>query len=202
MAGVTDCTRVYHGAPVWRLPPNAYNLAGTARAPFHAAHPRYPSSRAGRAWKPSPTGPPPLTHVAPTPQSRRYAPRQLPFQGSRGMGGGGYLFASASHDADTYVYLLPVRGGVLDAPRLRDCRGEMGADGRRGRLHSRYPRCAHLASTAQRMQYRGHRPRTFFAGAPTSPVIRRLSKFSPARVTLGGRRATYGCGLLFSGALC
>ena len=27
------------------------------------------------------------TYLAPTPQSRRYAPRQLPFQGSRGVGG-------------------------------------------------------------------------------------------------------------------
>ena len=166
MASVTDCTRVYHGAPSLRPPPNASNPAGTARAPlggvrectryptcrsvclaptvgggvldaprsrdrrgaldahvqraqphpclprcaslasttqrmlsrghsprtFLRAHPRYPSSHAGRAWKPAPTvggevdgqrGCDAPTS-APTPQSRRKAPRQLPFQGSRG----------------------------------------------------------------------------------------------------------------------
>ena len=38
-----------------------------------------------------------------------------------------------------WFFLAPVRGGVLDAPRLRDCRG-VGADGRRGRLRRRLMR--------------------------------------------------------------
>ena len=65
------------------------NTAGTARAPFLRAHPRHSFTHAGRAWKPSPTVVgrcPEFTHVAATPQSRPFAPRQLPFQGSRGVG--------------------------------------------------------------------------------------------------------------------
>ena len=42
------------------------------------------------------------------------------------------------------VSLLPVRGGVLDAPRLRDCRGAVDADVWRGRFYSRFPRRARL----------------------------------------------------------
>ena len=50
---------------------------------------RYPFTHAGRAWKPAPTvGIRTAPTLVPTPQSRRKAPRQLPFQGSRGVGGG------------------------------------------------------------------------------------------------------------------
>ena len=69
--------------------------------------------------------------------------------------------------AATFVSLLPVGCTVLGAPRLSDCRGNVGADGRRGRFCPRFPRRARLASTAQRMQFRGHSPRTIFTGAPT-----------------------------------
>ena len=87
-AGVTDCTRVSHGAPAFiHRPTYAIPRAQPAHH-FIRAHPRYSFTNAGKAWKPSPTGYPHLTHVAPTPQSRRDAPRQLPFQGSRGVGRG------------------------------------------------------------------------------------------------------------------
>ena len=54
-SGLTVSARVTHGAHASRPQPSVSNPAGTARAPFLRAHPRYPSSHAGRAWKPSPT---------------------------------------------------------------------------------------------------------------------------------------------------
>ena len=42
--------------------------------------------------------------------------------------------------AETYPIATTVGGGVLDAPRLRDCRGGLVADGRRGRLQPRLTR--------------------------------------------------------------
>ena len=54
-SGLTVSARVTHGAPDSRPQLHASNPAGTARAPFLRAHPRYPSTHAGRAWKPSPT---------------------------------------------------------------------------------------------------------------------------------------------------
>ena len=68
------------------------------------------------------------------------------------------LYAASS------VTLSPVGCTVLGAPWLRDCRGNVGADGRRARQHPRYLRCAHLASITQRIQSRGHSPRTIFYG--------------------------------------
>ncbi len=62
------------------------------------------------------------------------------------------------------VTLPPVRGGVPDAPRSRDCRGGLDADVRLDRLCPRFPRCARLASTAQLMRFRGHSPRTILHG--------------------------------------
>ena len=86
MAGVTDCTRVYHGAPVLRPQSNVCNIAGIARAPLV--------------------------------RREETAPAEL--------------------YAATFVSLLPVRGGVLDAPRSCDRRGWIGADGRRDRWQLRY----------------------------------------------------------------
>ena len=40
-------------------------------------------------------------------------------------------------------------------------------------MHPRFPRCSCFASTTQRIQSRGHSPRTFFTGAPTLSVIPR-----------------------------
>ena len=61
-------------------------------------------------------------------------------------------------------FALAVRGGVLDAPRSRDCRAALGADVRLDRQHPRLPRCADIASAAPRIQSRGHSPRTFSNG--------------------------------------
>ena len=92
----------------WHPPPHVSNPAGTARAPLCGVitshiSPRTISygsptlsfipSRAGVEARPY-GGHPHLTHVAPTPQSRRKAPRQLPFQGSRGRG---RRFAAFAH---------------------------------------------------------------------------------------------------------
>ena len=77
------------------------------------------------------------------------------------------MTASVTFHAETFVSLSPVGCTVLGAPWLRDCRGNVGADGRRARQHPRYLRCAHLASITQRIQSRGHSPRTIFTGAPT-----------------------------------
>ena len=52
------------------------------------------------------------------------------------------LTAPVTLYAASPVSLLPVRGGVLDAPRSRECRGGLDADVRADRLHPRFPRCA------------------------------------------------------------
>ena len=62
----------------------------------------------------------PLSHAA----SRRDS---SPFRGAKGWEEVCGVYASVYHDADTVVFLPPVRGGVLDAPRLRDRRAELGA---------------------------------------------------------------------------
>ena len=121
MAGVTDCTRVYHGAPVLRPQSNVCNIAGIARAPLV--------------------------------RREETAPAEL--------------------YAATFVSLLPVRGGVLDAPRSDYCRAALDAPVRRGLLYPRFPRCARFASTTQRMQSRGHSPRTISYGRPRWSFIPR-----------------------------
>ena len=62
--------------------------------------------------------------------------------------------------AASSVTLPPVGCTVLGAPWLRDCRVSLAADVRLDRFYPRHPRCASLASTAQRMKFRGHSPRT------------------------------------------
>ena len=132
--GVADFTRVTHGAPAF-VRRHTYSIPRiTARAPLVRAHPRYPFTHAGRAWKPaptvgiriSPTSHQPLSHGA----SRRDS---SPFRGAEGVGGGLHPCASVYRDADSVVFLPPVRGGVLDAPWSRDCRGGLAADVQRGR---------------------------------------------------------------------
>ena len=63
------------------------------------------------------------------------------------------------------VTLLHVGCTVLGAPWLRDCRGGLVADVWLDRLRQRFLRCIRLASTTQRMQFRGHSPRTIGMGA-------------------------------------
>ena len=83
------------------------------------------------------------------------------------------VYASVSHDADTYVAQPPVRGGVLDAPRSRDRRGGLGADGRRGQLQPRFLRC---------VRWRPPPNVCDFAGAARAPFLpaRRRSSFTDA----------------------
>ena len=69
------------------------------------------------------------------------------------------------------VTLPPVGCTVLGAPWLRDCRVSLAADVRLDRLHPRHPRRARLASTAQRIQSRGHSPRTILYGRSRLSVI-------------------------------
>ena len=78
---------------------------------------------------------PPLTHVALNPSvTARSAATAPPFRGAEGWVEVCGVCASVYHDADTVVFLPPVRGGVPDAPPLRDCRGEVGAVVGRDRL--------------------------------------------------------------------
>ncbi len=62
------------------------------------------------------------------------------------------------------VSLSAVRGGVLDAPRLRDRRGAVDADVERDRLYPRFQRCARL-----------HPPPhvSYPAGTARAPLVRR-----------------------------
>ena len=60
----------------------------------------------------------------------------------------------------TSVSLPPVGCTVLGAPWPRDCRVSLAAVVWLDRLHPRHPRRTRLASTAQHIQSRGHRPRT------------------------------------------
>ena len=77
----------------------------------------------------------PLSHGA----SRRDS---SPFRGAEGWAEVCGVYAFVYRYADTFVSQPPVRGGVLDAPRLRDCRGGLGADVRHDQWHPCLPRCA------------------------------------------------------------
>ena len=103
-----------------------------------------------------------------------------PFRGAEGWDETCGACASVYHDADTSVSLPPVRGGVLDAPRSRDCRGRFVADVWRDQLHPRHPRCARLASTSPRIISRGHSPRTIWAGVPRRPSSHAGRAWKPA----------------------
>ena len=81
-------------------------------------------------------------------------------------------------------FALAVRGGVLDAPRSRDCRGGLVASVRPDRQHPRLPRCADIASTAQRIQIPRAQPAHLFKRAhPRNPSTHagRAWKLAPTR---------------------
>ena len=84
----------------------------------------------GNAISPHPRWRQPLSHGA----ARRDS---SPFRGAEGWAKICGVYASVYNDADTSVSHSPVRGGVLDAPRSRDRRGELVADVQRDRLHPR-----------------------------------------------------------------
>ena len=102
-------------------------------AGFHAR----PASVDGQRYCIAPTLHQPLSHGA----ERRDS---SPFRGAEGWAEVCGVYALVYHDADTYVPLMPVRGGVLDAPRLRDCRAALDAPVRHGQLCPRHPRCIRL----------------------------------------------------------
>ena len=62
------------------------------------------------------------TNVAPTLSHGAERRDSSPFRGAEGWVEVWGVYALVYHDADTVVFLSPVRGGVLDAPWLRDCR--------------------------------------------------------------------------------
>ena len=124
----------------------------------------------GRRYCATPTLHQPLSHGA----SRRDS---SPFRGAEGWAEVCGVYASVSHDADTYVAQPPVRGGVLDAPRSRDRRGGLVADVRHGRLHPRHPRCVCLRPPPNVCYFAGAARAPFGRSVgPPSSVIRRKGR--------------------------
>ena len=173
----------HHGAPAFVY----YPTHAISRA--QPAHHCYGRTKVVLQPAPGGRGSPPLRGIRSsptspsTPQSRRKAPRQLPFQGRRGMGRGLRRLRICLPRCRNLRLAPAVRGGVLDAPRLPDCRGGSGADVRRDQWHPCLPQCAILASTTQRMQYRGRSPRTIVTGVGRFPFTHagRAWKPSPTR---------------------
>ena len=112
-------------------------IAVRKRSPYVVGRtvPGAPLSVDGQRYCTPPTLHQPLSHGA----KRRDS---SPFRGAEGWEEACGVYASVYHDADTYVAYSPVRGGVLDTPRLRDCRAALDASVRRGRLQPRLLRCA------------------------------------------------------------
>ena len=112
-------------------------VAHTSLHPVGAGFHARPARVNGQRYYAAPTLPQPLSHGA----ARRDS---SPFRGAekwaKVYGDGSSIY----HDADTVVLFLPVRGGVLDAPRLRECRGGMVATVRRDQPHPRLIRCTRL----------------------------------------------------------
>ena len=92
-----------------------------------------------------------------------------PFRGAEGWVEVCGVYALVYHDADTYVYHSPVRGGVLDAPWLRECRGGVGADSRRGRLRRRLMRRVRLCLLPNVCDFAGTARAPFFTGVRRRP---------------------------------
>ena len=143
-----------------------YGRTHVIRSPTPGGRGSPPLRCGGCGWPACPTAPTPPT-VLPPPstaqriQSRGHSPRTI---------------FEARGNRQRYVVCYNVRfaptvgGGVLDAPRSRDCRGGLYAPAQPAQPHPRHPRCAHLASTTQRIQSRGHSPRTISYGRPTLSV--------------------------------
>ena len=131
----------------------------------------------GNVISPAPTLHQPLSHGA----LRRDS---SPFRGADGWEDAWGVYALVCRDADTVVFLAPVRGGVLDAPRLRDCRGGLGADVWRGRLRRRLMRRVRLCLLPNVCD---------FAGTARAPLVRRSElNLSVIRRRGVGDAAPYG----------
>ena len=70
------------------------------------------------------------------------------------------------------VYKPPVRGGVPDAPRLRDRRAALDASVRHDRQHPRHLRCVRLCPQPHLSNFAGTARAPFLAGEPASSVDR------------------------------
>ena len=129
-------------------------------AGFHAR----PALVDRRRYCAAPTLHQPLSHAA----SRRDS---SPFRGAERWEEVCGVYALASHDAVTFVPLTPVRGGVLDAPRSRDCRGGLNATVRLDRFCPHFPRCARFCSLLNGCNFAGTARAPFRTGAPTLSFI-------------------------------
>ena len=147
MFGVTTCNCVSTGA-YGNVRFHTYSIPRAQPAHhFFAGVLRYPSTHAGRAWKPAPTVGIRISPTLHQPLSHGAARRDSsPFRGAEGRAEVCGVYALVYHDADTVVFLSPVGGGVLDAPCLRDRRAALDAPARLDRLHPLLPRCARLPS--------------------------------------------------------
>ena len=83
------------------------------------------------------------------------------------------MTAPVTFHAETFVSLVAVRGGVLDAPRSRDCRGWLGADVERDQPPPRHSRCARLRPPPNASNPAGTAHAPFYTGEPTFPIIPR-----------------------------
>ena len=127
IVSVTNCTHVPYGAPnsVYHF---MYHIP---RA--QPAHHFYVRTDAVRHPTPGGRGSPPIRGVVARVDWQRYyaAPTShqplshgakrrdsSPFRGAEGWAEACGVYATVYHDADACVSLMPVRGGVLDAPRL------------------------------------------------------------------------------------
>ena len=183
---VTACNRVSYGAH------------GDVRRPAYSipraqpAHHLYGRTDVFRPPTPGGRGSPPLRWVVAWVDMQRYcavptlhqplshgAERRdsSPFRGAEVWAevcGDG---ASVYRDADAYVSLTPVRGGVPDAPRSCDRRGGLDASVWRDQSHPRYPRHTRLRSPLHVSYLAGAARAPFGAGVgPTSSVIRRKGR--------------------------
>ena len=116
-------------APALSPPPNVFDPAGTARAPFHTGEPAssFLPRRAGVEARPY-GGHQHLTDAGTNPSVTPLRAATAPLSGEpRAWAEVCGVYALVYHDADTVVFLSPVRGGVLDAPRSLDCRAALDA---------------------------------------------------------------------------
>ena len=124
-----------------------------------------------------------VTHGAP---ALRPQPSVCNFAGAaRALFGRRDGTASVAILAAAYVSHPPVRGGVLDAPRLRDRRAALDAAARRGRLRTRLPRRARLCPPPNAYNSAGTACAPFRAGVRSCPLTHAGRAWKPAP-TVGG----------------
>ena len=112
-------------------------VAPTSPHPVGAGFHARPALVDRQRWYAAPTLHQPLSHGA----MRRDS---SPFRGAERWADVCGVCASVYRDADTVVFLSPVRGGVLDAPRLRDRLASLDASVRPDQLSPCHPRRARL----------------------------------------------------------